>query len=118
MCAWCAHVYIYVCTYMYVHVFGINTVNVHVYRALMAISYLFKVFGHDNVSILDGGLPKWVEEGRATVSGEQPLIPPSIFKANHRPQLVRDFKQMMDNYQSKREQVYSYCHVPSGTYNN
>ncbi|KAJ3060542.1 hypothetical protein HK102_009449, partial [Quaeritorhiza haematococci] len=31
--------------------------------------WMFKVFGHENVSVLDGGLPKWISEGREVVSG-------------------------------------------------
>ena len=32
--------------------------------------WLFKVFGHDQVSVLDGGLPKWKKDGYKTSSGE------------------------------------------------
>ena len=56
--------------------------------------------------MLDGGLPKWIAEGRPTVTGEQPQIMPTIFKATYRPHLVRDLGQMMENYQTKKEQVY------------
>ena len=70
--------------------------------------YLLQVFGHDKVSVLDGGLPKWVSEGRPTVSGEQPQITPTTFKATYRPHLVRELGQMMDNYHSKNEQVKVY----------
>jgi len=31
--------------------------------------WLFNIFGHTNVSVLDGGLPKWKKEGRKTASG-------------------------------------------------
>lgn len=31
--------------------------------------YLFRLMGVDNVYVLDGGLPKWIEEGRQTLSG-------------------------------------------------
>jgi thiosulfate/3-mercaptopyruvate sulfurtransferase len=31
--------------------------------------WMFKVFGHDKVSVLDGGLPKWLAENRAIESG-------------------------------------------------
>ncbi|MBE9603478.1 sulfurtransferase [Acetobacteraceae bacterium H6797] len=31
--------------------------------------WLFKLFGHDKVAVLDGGLPKWVAEGRPTEAG-------------------------------------------------
>jgi thiosulfate/3-mercaptopyruvate sulfurtransferase len=67
--------------------------------------WMFKVFGHDKVSVLDGGLPKWVAEGRPTVSSEQPQITPAVFKATYRPHLVREMGQIMDNYHTKKEQV-------------
>lgn len=35
------------------------------------------VFGHDKVSILDGGLPRWIEEGGDVEVGE-----PTLFKAS------------------------------------
>jgi len=31
--------------------------------------WMFKVFGHDKVAVLDGGLPKWKAEGRALAQG-------------------------------------------------
>jgi thiosulfate/3-mercaptopyruvate sulfurtransferase len=37
--------------------------------------WMFKIFGHDNVAVLDGGLKKWVAEGRETVSASSPLRP-------------------------------------------
>ena len=64
-----------------------------------------QVFGHDRVSVLDGGLPKWVAEGRPTVSGEQAQITPTTFKAHYCPHLVRSMKEMIENYHSKKEQV-------------
>ena len=63
------------------------------------------MFGHDKVSVLDGGLPKWVAEGRPTVSSEQPQKTPAVFKATYRPHLVRELGQMVDNYHTKKEQV-------------
>jgi thiosulfate/3-mercaptopyruvate sulfurtransferase len=32
--------------------------------------WTFRAFGHDKVSVLDGGLPKWLAEGRAVAVGE------------------------------------------------
>ena len=32
--------------------------------------WTFRVFGHDRVAVLDGGLPKWREEGRPIETGE------------------------------------------------
>jgi thiosulfate/3-mercaptopyruvate sulfurtransferase len=31
--------------------------------------WMFRVYGHDRVSVLDGGLPKWLSEGRPLESG-------------------------------------------------
>ena len=36
--------------------------------------YIFKYFGHTNVRMLDGGLPKWIAENKPTVSGNQPVL--------------------------------------------
>ena len=32
--------------------------------------WMLRVFGHEIVSVLDGGLPKWISDGFATESGE------------------------------------------------
>ncbi|MDZ7627524.1 MAG: 3-mercaptopyruvate sulfurtransferase [Parvularculaceae bacterium] len=36
--------------------------------------WTFRAFGHDRVSVLDGGLPKWLREARATEAGEASLL--------------------------------------------
>src|SRR5690349_22968199 len=33
--------------------------------------WMFRVMGHDDVAVLDGGLPRWVAEGRAIESGPE-----------------------------------------------
>ena len=33
--------------------------------------WMLKVFGHEDVRVLDGGLPKWLGEGRAIESGDE-----------------------------------------------
>jgi thiosulfate/3-mercaptopyruvate sulfurtransferase len=38
---------------------------------------MMRLFGHDRVAVLDGGLPAWLREGRPTESGEAPA-PPSV----------------------------------------
>ncbi|KXS09769.1 rhodanese-related sulfurtransferase [Gonapodya prolifera JEL478] len=45
--------------------------------------WMLKVFGHDKVSVLDGGLPKWVNEGRPVMDKEV-KISPKFYKA-HKP---------------------------------
>ncbi|GFZ78861.1 sulfurtransferase [Elstera cyanobacteriorum] len=51
--------------------------------------WMFRTFGHDKVFVLDGGLKKWLAEGRPTESG--PVTPPTgRFHARFRPELVSD----------------------------
>ena len=65
-----------------------------------------QTYGHDKISILDGGLPKWVAKGLPTVSGAQHTPQTRTFKASFRPQLYRTMEQMLENLSSKKEQVY------------
>ncbi len=37
--------------------------------------WTFRMFGHENVLVLNGGLPAWLVQGFATVSGLQPAMP-------------------------------------------
>jgi len=64
----------------------------------------FRVFGHDRVAVLDGGLPKWKAEGRPVEAGAV-TPPPRRFTARARPELVRDLARMRANVDSRREQV-------------
>src|ERR1700754_3301221 len=52
--------------------------------------WMFRVFGHDKVAVLDGGLPKWLADGRAVDSGTPPAPAPKTFAADFRPHLVRN----------------------------
>jgi len=66
--------------------------------------WTFRVFGHDCVAVLDGGLPKWRREGHPIESG--PVHPTAkVFRAGFRPGLVRDYDAMLTNVTSGREVV-------------
>lgn len=66
--------------------------------------WTFRVFGHDDVAVLDGGLPKWLREGRPVESGwPQPQERHFTARLNHF--MVRDLDQMRANIKSRREQV-------------
>ncbi|PWS35805.1 3-mercaptopyruvate sulfurtransferase [Falsiroseomonas bella] len=43
------------------------------------IWWLMRLFGHEAVAVLDGGLPKWKAEGRALESGEPAAAAPATF---------------------------------------
>ena len=53
----------------------------------------FRAMGHDAVYVLDGGLPRWIVEGRPMASGPQ-LSPRRTFTPVFRPALVRDIQQV------------------------
>ncbi len=73
-------------------------------RTSPRIWWMFRVFGHDNVVVLDGGLPKWEAEGKPLASGEETPAP-ATFKASFRPEMVRSIEQMIANLQSHAELV-------------
>lgn len=51
--------------------------------------WMLRVFGHDRVAVLDGGMTAWRAEGRPVEAGE-PSPPPSVaFTPRYRPELVR-----------------------------
>src|ERR1041384_5201596 len=51
--------------------------------------WLLRLFGHHDVALLDGGLPKWKAEGRPLETA-MPVVPPRHFTARFDPALVRD----------------------------
>jgi len=62
--------------------------------------WMFRVFGHDNVFVLDGGLPKWIAEGRAvTAAATNPEK--GNFTAAFRPAMVRSLSDMLENLRTK-----------------
>jgi thiosulfate/3-mercaptopyruvate sulfurtransferase len=66
--------------------------------------WTFRVFGHERVAVLDGGMPRWKAEGRPLERG--PAAPPARrFTARPRPDLVRDLAGMRANLASRRDQV-------------
>ena len=48
--------------------------------------WALRVYGHDRVAVLDGGLPRWVGEGRP-VTSDTPTHAPRRFVARYRPEL-------------------------------
>lgn len=67
--------------------------------------WMLRSFGHDKVAVLDGGIGKWVAEGRPTESGAQKPVAAATFTPKPRPELVRDFDAMRRNVDTKAEQV-------------
>ena len=66
--------------------------------------WMFLSFGHRDVRVLDGGLKKWVAEGRPVASGEA-TPKPATFTASFDARRVRSMDQMVANLASRGEQV-------------
>lgn len=66
--------------------------------------YMFRMFGVNTVAILDGGLPKWIAEGRALETGKVTLRH-RHFTVWRDGSMVRDLEQMKANQASRAEDV-------------
>lgn len=67
--------------------------------------WMFKVMGHDNVAVLDGGLPNWVLEGRSVEEVSEATYPQGDFKATLRPEMVKSMPEVRENIQAKTFQL-------------
>ncbi|MFP3921620.1 MAG: 3-mercaptopyruvate sulfurtransferase [Dichotomicrobium sp.] len=56
--------------------------------------WMFRVMGHDDVAVLDGGLPKWKAEGRPLEHEPPQPAQPKHFTARMQGDLVRDVDDM------------------------
>jgi thiosulfate/3-mercaptopyruvate sulfurtransferase len=65
---------------------------------------MLRLFGHHNVALLDGGLPKWKAEGRP-LDTAIPTPPRRHFTPRFDPSLVRDKRALLENLSTRREQV-------------
>ena len=54
--------------------------------------WTFRVMGHEDVRVLDGGLPRWIAEGRPVESGPGAARTAGDFDARFRPELIRDLE--------------------------
>jgi len=67
--------------------------------------WLLGLFGHDDTAVLDGGLPKWLTEGRPTEAGESALPVPTQFRPDFRAARLRGVGDMLRNVSTGEEQV-------------
>ncbi len=71
--------------------------------AAARVWWMFRVFGHDDVAVLDGGLAKWIAEGRPVTDD---VVRPQErhFTARVNTFLVRDYGQVRAAVENAREQ--------------
>ena len=65
--------------------------------------WMLRLFGHDQVAVLDGGLPKWRAEGRTLQSGPPQAVPPARFRGALRAGLLRGLGDLRENLSARRE---------------
>ncbi len=66
--------------------------------------WTFRVFGHKNVAILDGGLPAWKKAGFPLIAG-LPTIKEASYRSYFNPNLIRYIDQVITNIREEHEQV-------------
>ena len=67
--------------------------------------WLMGLFGHDHAAVLDGGLPKWQREGRATEAGEPAARQPAAFRPDYRAARLRGIGDVLGNVNTQAELV-------------
>jgi thiosulfate/3-mercaptopyruvate sulfurtransferase len=67
--------------------------------------WLMGLFGHDNAAVLDGGLPKWIAEGRPTEKGDPPAPAAGTFRPDFRAHRLRGIGDVLANVSSGAELV-------------
>lgn len=65
--------------------------------------WMLRLFGHEQVAVLDGGLPKWRAEGRALHGGAPPAVAPVRYRAALRTALLRGLGDIRANLGTQRE---------------
>jgi thiosulfate/3-mercaptopyruvate sulfurtransferase len=73
-------------------------------RSAARVWWTFRAMGHEDVVVLDGGLPKWIAEGRP-VTDRPPDVRERHFSLRVAHDLVRDRTQILRNLDSHREQI-------------
>lgn len=74
------------------------------YSASARAWWMFRLFGHDDVAVLDGGLRKWRDEGRPL--DDAPVVPSERhFTARLNHLLLRELDQIRQNLLDRRDQV-------------
>jgi thiosulfate/3-mercaptopyruvate sulfurtransferase len=67
--------------------------------------WMFRVMGHDDVAVLNGGLKKWLAEGRTVEAGLPQRRSERHFTARKNSAIVRDLSDMLAAVDAKRQQI-------------
>ena len=64
--------------------------------------WMFKSMGHQNVFVLDGGLPEWIRNRFLTEKQQQKTYPKGDFEAKFQPQLIKNKEDILENITTKK----------------
>lgn len=67
--------------------------------------WMFRVFGHEDVAVLDGGLPKWLAENRAIEDGPPAKPQDRHFTARFQSMLVKDKREVAQAIATGKAQI-------------
>ncbi len=59
--------------------------------------WLFNLMGHQDISVLDGGLPEWIHNGFPTETRAFNPYTPGDFKATLQPKYVKNYDDILEN---------------------
>ena len=68
------------------------------------IWFMFKAFGHNNVSLLNGGFPAWLDSG-GDISNEINELKSTTYKAKLNKSLIANYNQVLENLSNQKYQV-------------
>ena len=68
------------------------------------IWFMFKAFGHEKVSILNGGFPAWIDSD-GEISDQINKLEPSNYKADLNKSLIVNYKDIFNNLSSNKYQI-------------
>lgn len=69
------------------------------------IWWLFKIMGHQNIYVLNGGLPEWKNHGLPTEKIIERSYPKTDYKINYDEHMIRSFQNMEANVSKQTELV-------------
>ncbi len=78
--------------------------NIGIY-ASPRVWWMFKSMGHENIAVLDGGLPDWKNKNYPTESIHTQEIPEGNFKAIFNSNLQKSASQILENVSTKKAVV-------------
>lgn len=65
--------------------------------------WMLRLMGHDDVAVLDGGLPAWIDKGCPVVKSSSSDAPAGDFVATYQPKLYRNTEDIRENMLSAKE---------------